>query len=85
MCILPEGPEVRLSADLIKPLVFNKRVINISVGATSRYKLQSPVGFDEFVKTLATEVVRVSNISVKGKFMYWEFSNKWWMYALLTE
>lgn len=76
---MPEGPEVKLSADLIRPLVVGKRVINVFPGKTSRYASSLPEGFSQFLETLSKEEVRVSDVSVRGKFMYWQFSNNWYL------
>ena len=35
---MPEGVEVKLSTEVVKPLVLNKRVVNAIVGSKSRYK-----------------------------------------------
>ena len=80
-CTIPEGVEVKLSTEVVKPLVLGKRIINIISGKTSRYKVKSPEGFDEFLKTLSPEVVRVMNVENYGKFMYWTFSNGWHMFC----
>lgn len=76
---MPEGPEVKLSADLIRPLVVGKRVINAFPGKTSRYAGSNPEGFAKFLDALAKEEVRVEEVNVRGKFMYWRFSNNWYM------
>lgn len=76
---MPEGPEVKLSADLIRPLVLGKRVINAFPGKKSRYATSAPDGFSNFLETISKEVVRVDDVDVKGKFMYWKFSNAWYM------
>lgn len=78
-CKIPEGPEVKLSADLIRPLVIGKRVINAFPGKKSRYATSPPDGFSSFLDTITKEEVRVIEVDVKGKFMYWKFSNGWYM------
>lgn len=76
---MPEGVEVKISSDLIKPLVLGKRVVDASVGNTSRYKSEDPEGFDNFQESLQYSDVRVEEINVKGKFMYWKFNNGWYL------
>lgn len=76
---MPEGPEVKLSADLIRPLVLDKKVINVFPGNRSRYATSPPDGFSGFLETISKEEVRITDVSVKGKFMYWQFSNNWYM------
>ena len=76
---MPEGPEVKLSADLIRPLVVGKRVINAFPGNRSRYATSPPDGFPSFLETISKEVVKVIEVNVRGKFMYWKFSNGWYL------
>ena len=78
---MPEGPEVKLSADLIRPLVQGKRIINAFPAKNSRYAGENPEGFSKFLDTLSKEVVRVTDVNVKGKFMYWTFDNGWYMFS----
>jgi formamidopyrimidine-DNA glycosylase len=86
---MPEGPEVKLSADLIRPLVAGKPLRKIVLGSKSRYSSELPEGFKEFhdsfrklesIGYIVSEC-RVTDINVRGKFMYWTFSNGWYMYS----
>ena len=47
-CTIPEGVEVKISVDLIKPLVVGKYIRNIAIGDNSRYKTNNPKGMKEF-------------------------------------
>lgn len=76
---MPEGPEVKLSADLIRPLSSSKKIARVEVGGKSRYAGNPPDGFNDFQKTLSQADVRVDDISVRGKFMYWTFNTGWYM------
>lgn len=87
---MPEGVEVKISADLIKPLVANKLVSKLWVGEKSRYANQPPEGFKEFTDLLkATDdgvgwvdsPVQITNVQTKGKFMYWTFDNDWYLFS----
>lgn len=88
-CHIPEGVEVKLSAENIRPLVEGKQVSKIIVGGQSRYSSTKPEGLDDFLKSFREEhhIINIVNdckvISVKtrGKFMYWEFSNDWYMFC----
>lgn len=75
---MPEGVEVKLSAEVIRPLVLGKRIINTFVGENSRYKNDLPDGFGDFISTLSRDVCRVSDVQTKGKFMYWTIGD-WYM------
>lgn len=74
---MPEGPEVRLSADLIRPLVLNKPIINLGVTKNSRYANNLPEGMKAFMEDISSRPspTKVTEVNVKGKFMYWKFSN----------
>lgn len=76
---MPEGPEVKLSSDLIRPLVVGKKIVDVYVGDASRYKHENPEGFNDFKKALVNSEIKVDDISVRGKFMYWTFSNGWYL------
>lgn len=76
---MPEGPEVKLSADLISPLTIGKKITAVHVGSKSRYAGDPPEGFEDFVKTLSHTDVKADHISVRGKFMYWTFNTGWYM------
>ena len=71
---MPEGVEVKLSADNIGPLVVGKKVYHISVGDKSRYRDNFPDGMLEFPKDC-----RIVSVKTKGKFMYWGFDNGWYL------
>jgi formamidopyrimidine-DNA glycosylase len=80
---MPEGPEVKLSADLIRPLVVNKTLKSAHSTANSRYGdsrngYSSELGefgrFQDF--TMDTKVL---SVDVRGKFMYWTFTDNWYM------
>ncbi len=72
---MPEGVEVRISAELIKPLVYGKKVIWAETYPTSRYATEDPRGMKDFLSNLTKEDVRVVNVETRGKFMWWSFTN----------
>lgn len=74
-CNIPEGVEVKISAEIIRPLLAGKRIYHVSVGAYSRYKKDLPEGLLDFDKNC-----RVSAVGVRGKFMYWTFDNDWHLF-----
>lgn len=78
---MPEGVEVKLSTELVKSIVVNKRVINVFPSKTGRYSGAPPEGFDSFIKSLDDNVCRITDVNNKGKFMYWTFSNGWYMFC----
>lgn len=89
---MPEGPEVKLSADLIRPLVVGKHLRKIELGSNSRYATDPPEGFKAFHNSFRDEAMapayvsvvhecKIEDISVRGKFMYWTFNNGWYMFS----
>jgi len=80
---MPEGPEVKLSSDLIKPLVINRSIISLGTTSNSRYKKSPPEGMKEFIDAISSspKPTVVTDIQVKGKFMYWTFDNGWYMFS----
>lgn len=82
-CNIPEGVEVKLSADLIRPLVVGKHIIDAAPSPNGRYAgLASNVaGLEEFLKVVNFFFPKVIDVRTKGKFMYWSFENDWYMYC----
>lgn len=78
---MPEGPEVKLSADVIRPLVVGRNIISLGVTKNSRYANSLPDGMKNFMDDVSSrpEPTTVTEINVKGKFMYWKFSNGWYL------
>jgi DNA-formamidopyrimidine glycosylase len=72
---MPEGVEVKISSDLIKPLVIGKTITNAYSTSNSRYRGGSPEGHEAFMKFVQTGKCVVENVQTKGKFMYWTFTD----------
>lgn len=71
-CIIPESPEVKLSCDLITPLVINKKIDKAYSTPNSRYRNTLQASFLKDAK--------VASIKTRGKFMYWQFDNNYIMF-----
>lgn len=78
---MPEGVEVRISAELIKPLVEKKIIKDIELSDNGRYNKAFPKGYLDFDKVITSSNIEVLNVQVRGKFMYWTFSNGWYMFS----
>lgn len=83
---MPEGVEVRISAELIRPLVIGKTVKAAYSTSNSRYGDSSQGSrllgedYNRFIDlNPETNPTVVKEIEVKGKFMYWSFSNNFFM------
>jgi formamidopyrimidine-DNA glycosylase len=79
---------VALSAQLIKPLIQNHVILGVQTTSNGRYANSLPEGFADFVKVISLpkftegqEAFRVLNIKTKGKFMYWEFTDDWYLFS----
>lgn len=73
---MPEAPDVRLFADKLRYICKNKKIISIKI-LSGRYKRHGdPHGFDRFKKTLPCNVKK---ITVKGKLLFIEFDNGFYL------
>lgn len=83
-CNIPEGVEVKISADLIKPLVVGHTIGLIDFPKTSRYHKEEPEELKNFLKVdveCRYPMAQIQNVQTKGKFMYWTFLYEWYMYS----
>lgn len=72
---MPEGPELSLSRDRLKPLLEGRALINASCSQTGRYAVNPPVGFDDLIIDIRKKgAPRIKEVAVKGKFMWWRFN-----------
>jgi formamidopyrimidine-DNA glycosylase len=87
---VPELPEVFLSAQTIKPLIQHQTIIDVYPTVNGRYGGSSlipgdwtnwnvPDNFRSFSYDAKYGECKVSDIQTKGKFMYWSFSNGWFL------
>ena len=75
---MPEGPELRASADHLNKVLLGRRIINSFPMRSGRYASKPPGGHEEFLKNFDVfGPPTVSSINVRGKFMYWtlQFAN----------
>lgn len=70
---MPEGVELLISKELLQPLVVNKTITAAIAKPKGRYAFDKS-GLGEFTKLLSELPLVVSQVNVKGKFMYWELS-----------
>lgn len=89
---MPEGVEVKISGELIKPLVQNKYVSRVHFDDNSRYggsNKSTAEGYLEFLDTFRKKEeigyivspLKIVDVKSKGKFMYWQFDNGWYMFC----
>lgn len=82
-CPLPEGPELKISCELIRPLVKGKYLVNAGFYDNGRYSLSKeiPKKYTSLLNAAYAEDILIEDVNVKGKFMYWTFSNNWYMFC----
>jgi formamidopyrimidine-DNA glycosylase len=73
---MPEIIEVKNYCDFIKRKIKNQKLLNINI-TNGRYKKHGPFEYyNKFKKMLPLKII---NISTKGKFMYIEFENNYYI------
>lgn len=78
-CNIPEGVELKISCEHLVKNLKDKYLTNCFALQSGRYKNKNPEGLNEFMSSLDNNKVKINNINVKGKLMYWTFSNGWTM------
>jgi formamidopyrimidine-DNA glycosylase len=90
-CPIPEGPEILISAEIIRPLVVGKTITDAYSTRNSRYGdsrgnmwLGNLLGeYHSLVKAIEdTETPStIQAVDTKGKFMYWTFAPEHYMFC----
>jgi DNA-formamidopyrimidine glycosylase len=65
---IPEGPELRHSRDILRKTIVGETIIGLTTTDAGRYKEKRPEGFEKILTHLPLKVV---DVEVKGKFMWW--------------
>lgn len=82
---MPEGPEVKRSADYLSKLLVGQRLRSVGVhthgGGGGRYAKAPPEGMAELLAVLKDTSLPIEEVSCKGKFMYWTFRPGWTMWC----
>jgi len=75
---MPEGPEIRRSADHLSRLLVGKYIVNALIGKGGRYTEDNPPpGFPPLLATMKKGAIpRVTEVNAKGKFMWWQLEHK---------
>jgi len=76
---MPEGVEIKITVETIKPLLKDRVIKNVFIGKNSRYKNVVPVGYEDFLKLIFENTVKIEDVSCKGKFIYFKFDNNWYL------
>lgn len=73
---MPEGPEVKITGNKLHEILHNKLLKSINI-LGGRYSKKPIIGFDEFKTNIQNTIIQ--SVNVKGKLLYWQFSNDWIM------
>lgn len=71
---MPEGVELLISCEKIKSIIKGKQIVNSVIAPNSRFAKHKIENYDPY-----TFQPIVEDVSVKGKLMYWKFSNGQYM------
>lgn len=80
---MPEGPEVTIIAEGLNKLVSGCYTMGFEFNNKSRYSKKAPDGFNDFQQSLQDGLVKVVEVLNKGKFIYWKFSNGFYLMQTL--
>ena len=72
---MPEGPECHSIAISLNSLLKSKNIKSIVITGGRYQKHGPPDGYTEFCQTLTDKHVVIEDVLVKGKLIYWVFSN----------
>lgn len=67
---MPEGPECTRAAKQVHRAVYNKKLVHIEL-CSGRYTKKAPDGYERALDILEHAPTLVSEVRVKGKFIYW--------------
>jgi len=78
---MPEGPEVKVIGTYLNRILSGATLKNIQIHG-GRYKTHGvPDGWDFMYSSITQDTadVKIVAVHVKGKLLYWEFSNGWYL------
>jgi DNA-formamidopyrimidine glycosylase len=80
---MPEGPEVTIIAEGLNKVLSGCYILGFEFNNKSRYSKKAPDGFNDFQQSLVNGLVKVVNVKNRGKFIYWTFSNGFYLMQTL--
>jgi DNA-formamidopyrimidine glycosylase len=80
---MPEGPEVTIIAEGLNKVLSGCYILGFEFNNKSRYAKKTPDGFIDFQQSLVNGLVKVVNVCNRGKFIYWTFSNGFYLLQTL--
>jgi len=76
---MPEGPECHSIAKSLDELISSKNITDIKILGGRYFTHKFPEGYEEFCTNMKGSPTTVKSIRVKGKLIYWIFSNNFVM------
>lgn len=79
---MPEGPELARSRDQLRDRLIDRRITSIET-LGGRYSNNLPEGLEGLSQELSSNqaIGLVNDVNVKGKFMYWQLGNEWYLWC----
>ena len=74
---MPEGPECHIIGNKLHKILGGTKLLSIEILGGRYQKHGHPSGYDEFTET--SDEITIEEIKVKGKLIYWKFSNGFYM------
>ena len=73
---MPEGPEVTIIREGLHKLLKGKYIHSIKIGDGSRYRNKAPDLMNTFLETTPSKIIKIDS---KGKLIFWELENGYYM------
>ncbi len=84
---MPEGPELRRSADFLEEKVVGRRIAGLKSLPNGRYIARDPIGLSglyEALRDFPDPGAYIDGVNCKGKFMWWTLrvdEKPWWLWV----
>jgi DNA-formamidopyrimidine glycosylase len=76
---MPEGPEVHIIGSQLNRILSGRQLKNITIHG-GRYKTHgAPEGWPLIDQAVSSAKVIITSVRVKGKLIYWQLSNGWYL------
>lgn len=79
---MPEGPEVTKVARQLHSIVSGS-FLEDAIPMSGRYIKRVPEGYYDFMSALERSALLIKGVYNKGKFIWWEFENEWFLFSTL--
>ena len=80
---MPEGPECRYIAQSLHGICQGSTVDRLDIFSGRYLRHGPPEGWKEFTNELTDNAIKLISIASHGKFLYWKFSNNWYLWNTL--